>query len=91
MKTNEEILKAAAVLRLSRSVSILQLKRRYRALAKAHHPDRQEGTHDPEIVQINEAYATLMHYFQHYEIPLDAEKPLEDPRSWWKEQFGDGF
>lgn len=47
MKTNEDILKAAAVLGLSRATSILQLKRRYRELVKAHHPDWRKGKSRP--------------------------------------------
>jgi curved DNA-binding protein CbpA len=87
----ENINEAVERLKLPRCVSMRQIQQRYRELVKAHHPDRHQGQHDPEIAAINAAYARLMDYCRNYQIPLDGEPPRETPRDWWKEQFGDSM
>ncbi len=84
----ETILKAAEQLKLHRPASIREIQQRYRQLVKEHHPDRQPGTPDAEMAQINTAYAILIDYCQNYKIRFDQEPPKEEPRDWWKEQFG---
>jgi len=88
MNQAESIQKAVERLKLPRFASIRQIRERYREMVKQHPADRQNGTHNPEMAAINEAYALLMDYCRNYKIPLDGESIKETPRDWWKEQFG---
>ncbi|MFP4157263.1 MAG: J domain-containing protein [Opitutales bacterium] len=91
MKQEERILNAVELLKLPRSASVRQLQTRYRELVKQHHPDHQNGKHDPEMARINEAYAMLMDYCHNYKIPFDSDKLQEEPHNWWMDQFGENL
>jgi preprotein translocase subunit Sec63 len=91
MKQEERILNAVELFKLPRSASVRQIQRRYRELVKQHHPDRQNGKHDPAMAGINEAYAILMTYCHNYKIPFDSGKPQEEPHDWWLHQFGENL
>lgn len=91
MSHTDSIQNAVECLKLPRCASMRQIQQHYRERVKAHHPDRQQGQHDPEMAVINEAYALLMDYCRNYKIPLDREPIKEAPRDWWKEQFGDSL
>jgi len=58
-------------------------------LVKTHHPDRTGDGDNPEMAQINEAYALVMHYCRSYKISFAADKVHEQPDDWWAQQFGD--
>lgn len=70
MKREERILNAVERLKLPSCASVRQIRKRYREMVKAHHPDRQKGTQDPEMAAINEAYAILMDYCHNYKIRM---------------------
>lgn len=91
MKQEERILNAVELLKLPRSASIRQIQKQYRELVKQHHPDRKNGKHNPEMAEINEAYAILMNYCHNYKIPFDSNKLQKEPRDWWMHQFGDNL
>lgn len=44
---------------MTRSAPLEDIRRAYRALARAHHPDRHGGRTTPEMVRINEAWRIL--------------------------------
>lgn len=48
-----------ALLEVSGSATLQQIKRSYRRLARLYHPDINAQGHDDRIKQLNEAYATL--------------------------------
>jgi len=56
--------KALATLDLDTSVTVLELRARYKLLVKRHHPDVTGGDKKSEerFKQINEAYETIMNY-----------------------------
>jgi len=89
MKDEEKILHAVNLLGLPRQASMRQVQTRYRELVKLHHPDRQGLGDNPEMAQINEAYALLMHYCRNYKISFEAGEVHEQPDDWWAQQFGD--
>lgn len=89
MKDEENILQAVEILGLPRRASIRQVQMRYRELVKLHHPDRQAVGDNPQMAQINEAYALVMHYCRNYKISFEAGKGHEEPNDWWAQQFGD--
>jgi hypothetical protein len=64
----DEILKAHTVLAVRPGVSLTKLRRRYRALARKHHPDVVEQA--TRMQQIDDAYRTLLRY-----LVIDEAKP----------------
>lgn len=62
----EEIQRALSLLGLSRGVDVAEVKRRYRELAKIHHPD--VGGKAENFANISDAYQLLLQEGTHYEV-----------------------
>ncbi len=70
--TPETIHQALETLGLPPLITREDIRRRYRALARTHHPDR---TGDAEIMErINAAYALLMEYVETFRYRFDADE-----------------
>ncbi|WP_292654400.1 J domain-containing protein [Nitratifractor sp.] len=68
-----EIRKALETLGLPPMVTREEIKKRYRQLARRHHPDREAG--DAERMEaINRAYETLMEYVENFRFRFDEEE-----------------
>ncbi len=70
--TEEEIRAALDRLDLPGMVTRDEIKKRYRQLAQAHHPDRSQETEMME--KINAAYALLMAYIDTFRYRFDPEE-----------------
>ena len=69
----EKIDEALEVLGLPRMVTAREVKERYRALARRHHPDRPEGDAG-RMRQIQEAYDLLKEYMENFRFRFDDEE-----------------
>jgi len=68
----EEIREALEVLGLPEMITREEIKRRYRQLARTHHPDRQGESREME--RINRAYEQLMEYVERFRFRFDEEE-----------------
>lgn len=73
MQKETEIHGALEVLDLPTLVSRADIKRRYRQLARAHHPDLHTGE-TGEMERINEAYALLMAYIESFRYTFNTDE-----------------
>jgi len=75
-----EIEKSLEILGLPKLITKDDIKKRYRYLAKRHHPDRGGSTDKME--EISSAYRLLMHYIDHFRYGFDeAEISRQYPES----------
>ncbi|NPA49226.1 MAG: J domain-containing protein [Thermodesulfobacteria bacterium] len=78
---------ARRILELPVQTSRAEIRQRYRKLAARLHPDRAG---DLETMQkLNEAYALLMDYCEHYRIELRPNDQGADAEEWWFLHFGE--
>jgi curved DNA-binding protein CbpA len=73
MKREAEIRNALEILGLPPLVTREEIKRRYRQLARRHHPDRKGGD-AREMEAINRAYELLMDYVENFRFRFDEEE-----------------
>jgi len=73
LRDGEEIYRALKTLGLPPLVTREEIRKRYRQLARAHHPDRHEGEAD-EMAAINRAYEILMEYVDNFRFRFDEEE-----------------
>ena len=71
----KEIHKALEVLELPVLISLKDLRKRYRQLARKHHPDN--GGSEEAMHSINEAYALLRGYMENYKFTFQEEEILK--------------
>jgi len=71
----EEIREALELLDLPPLLTRADIKKRYRQLAREHHPDRNDSGEDMEV--INAAYALLMAYVDGFRYRFDSEEILQ--------------
>jgi len=71
----ERIQIALETLDLPTLVTRADIKKRYRQLAREHHPDRNDSGEDMEV--INAAYALLMAYVDGFRYRFDTEEILQ--------------
>ena len=73
MESAAEIEQALQALDLPTLVTRDDIKRRYRQLARAHHPDLHPDAAE-RMEQINRAYALLMEYIASFRYTFDADE-----------------
>ena len=71
----QEIHAALAVFDLPVLISLKELRKRYRELAKKHHPDTHNAAET--MHRINEAYALLKDYMENYKFTFQEEEILK--------------
>lgn len=94
MLSFDTLVKAKTLLGLHDKATLSEIKTRYKSMMQQWHPDKHPG--DPETAhtmstQINEAYATLLEYCEHYEYNFDENFLKEQtltPQEWWTKRFG---
>ncbi len=87
MEERNDLFQALKVLGLPPMVTREEIKKRYRRLAREHHPDRDRG--DAEKMEaINRAYETVMEYVENFRFRFDDEEIRRHyPESQYKKQF----
>lgn len=73
MRRETEIHEALETLGLPPLVTREEIKKRYRQLARRHHPDRKGGDAS-EMERLNRAYALLMEYVENFRFRFDEEE-----------------
>ncbi len=73
MDVEADIHHALNALDLPMLVTKSDIKKRYRQLARAHHPDLNEKQGE-KMEQINEAYALLMAYIESFRYTFDTDE-----------------
>jgi len=68
----EEIQQALDRLDLPILVTKSDIKKRYRQLARVHHPDLNQS--DENMEKINQAYALLMEYIESFRYTFDTDE-----------------
>ena len=78
-----DLKKAREILEIENNYSKVEIKRRYKELAKKYHPDlnNSKEAHDL-MLEINKAYETVM------KKEFDIIDPWKDYQKWWQKQFG---
>ncbi len=69
----EDIHQALEVLGIPPLVTKLEIKKRYRDLAKRYHPD-QNPSEAGEMEKINQAYEKIMEYINNFRFHFDDEE-----------------
>ncbi len=72
MEIAEEIQQALDRLDLPTLVTKSDIKKRYRQLARVHHPDLNQS--DGNMEKINQAYALLMEYIESFRYTFDTDE-----------------
>lgn len=72
--------RALTVLGLGGDATWSDVRRAYRDLMRAHHPDLNEGMASSRASEINEAFATLRRATDHGRRPLRRPRPASPPR-----------
>jgi len=72
MSSHRRIREALETLGLPPMVTRQEIRRRYRHLARLHHPDRQGA--GEEMARINQAYELLMEYVEQFRFRFDEEE-----------------
>ena len=72
MEIAEEIQQALDRLDLPTLVTKSDIKKRYRQLARVHHPDLSQS--DGDMEKINQAYALLMEYIESFRYTFDTDE-----------------
>ena len=81
------IRKALETLGLPSLVTRGEIKKRYRQLARRHHPDRNAGD-ARKMEEINRAYETLMEYVENFRFRFDEEEMAQqNPQSHHSDKF----
>ncbi len=83
----EKIEEARVLLGLPVQTSRAEIRARYRKLAAKLHPDHAGD--EEAMRRLNEAYALLMEYCEHYRIDLAPNDRGADPEEWWFLHFGE--
>ena len=88
-----KIMAAKELLGLGESATLAEIKLAFRSHSKLHHPDLAGDTSDNQekMLQLNEAYQTLLSYCENFSYPLAdrADSELEsDDEDWWMNRFG---
>lgn len=84
---------ARDTLGLGRDATMQEIKLNYRALAQKHHPDHsptdQIETAQERMQTLNEAYALIQHYCQHYRFSFEDETlaKMANDSNWWFSRF----
>jgi len=73
VETAKEIQQALDRMDLPTLVTKADIKKRYRQLARVHHPDLNSEEHG-EMEAINQAYALLMEYIEAFRYTFDADE-----------------
>jgi len=89
----EEITKARQVLGLDESVSLKEIKNKYREFLKEWHPDlskENEELRKEKTVEIIHAYRKIMDYCEQYRFSFSREEIEKyiSPEELWAKQFG---
>ncbi|MBN2428417.1 MAG: J domain-containing protein [Deltaproteobacteria bacterium] len=74
--TYEELQNAAKILNLPDKASWEEIRERYRALVKLHHPDKGDGNSN-RIREINSAYDIVTAYCRDYRFSFSREEFYE--------------
>lgn len=91
-----KLIEAAEILGISSSVTLNQIKQKYRNLLKQWHPDKCSD--DPKTckemtAQINEAYTIILDYIENYRYSFKEEDIKQhltiDSSDWWFDRFGE--
>ena len=78
---------ALKILGLPPLVTRGEIKKRYRQLARRHHPDRNAGD-ARKMEEINRAYETLMEYVENFRFRFDEEEiARQNPRAHHSDKF----
>ncbi len=81
------IRKALETLGLPPLVTRGEIKKRYRQLARRHHPDRNAGD-ARKMEEINRAYETLMEYVENFRFRFDEEEMAQqNPQAHHSDKF----
>ena len=81
------IRKALETLGLPSLVTRREIKKRYRQLARRHHPDRNAGDAE-KMEEINRAYETLMEYVENFRFRFDEEEiARQNPQAHHSDKF----
>ncbi len=85
----QRLVAARDLLGLAESASLVEIRRRYRRLAKEHHPDLAGDESAAAMQALTEAYQLLLDYCENYPVPLTREEiePQND-QDWWMDRFG---
>ncbi len=74
MEIAKEIQQALDRMDLPTLVTKADIKKRYRQLARVHHPDLNNSEEYGEMESINQAYALLMEYIEAFRYTFDADE-----------------
>ena len=92
----EDIENSRKILGLGNKISIVELKERYRELARKYHPDsckEERKECEEKFKQIKKAYEILMEYLVIYKIPVNKEEynktKLSTPKDYFHKYFTD--
>jgi DnaJ-class molecular chaperone len=95
-ETATAIRDAAAVLGITGSASIREIRERYHDAVRAHHPDvcgGDRGSSHEQTVLLNEAYHLLTDYCTHYRFSFKTDDLMQTAGKThteiWTERFGD--
>lgn len=94
--TYQELQAALAVFNLDERASLKEIKRRYRALVKIHHPDQAgrecregEQSEPDQIQRINAAYKLILNYLESYRFSFSEDEfYLQNSDQYLRWQFG---
>ena len=87
--TYADFQEAVAVLDLGERATLKELKARYRALAKAHHPDRGGAADGVAMQRLAAAYRIVLAYCEGYRFCFSETEFLEQrPEERLRRQFG---
>jgi DnaJ-class molecular chaperone len=87
--TYRELQGALTLFGLGERATLKQIRARHRALAKAHHPDREETADLQMMQQVNAAYRILLGYCENYRFDFGEAEFLEQvPEERLRRQFG---
>lgn len=87
--TYQDFRKAVAIFQLEERATLKQIRARFRALVKNHHPDQVKDADQDVIREVNRAYEVLMEYCSGYQFCFSEEEFLrQTPTERLKRQFG---
>lgn len=85
----KDLEKAREIFSFQDTITIEELKRKYRELVLNYHPDIvKTNEYEGFIKEINHYYKVLMYYCMNYPIRININQVEDiDYEDWWKNQF----